>query len=96
MAHEGTHEQIEKLSPATLDLHRALVSLIEELEAVDWYGQRIDACSDAELRAILTHHRDEEKEHAAMLLEWLRRRDPAFDVQLRGVLFREGAITGEH
>lgn len=96
MAHEGTHEQIEKLSPATLDLHRALVSLIEELEAVDWYGQRIDACSDAELRAILMHHRDEEKEHAAMLLEWLRRRDPAFDVQLRGVLFREGAITGEH
>lgn len=96
MAHEGTHEPIEKLSPATLDLHRALVSLVEELEAVDWYGQRIDACSDAELRAILTHHRDEEKEHAAMLLEWLRRRDPAFDVQLRGALFREGAITGEH
>ena len=96
MANEGYHEPIEKLSDATLDMHRAIVSLMEELEAVDWYNQRADACSDPELKRILTHNRDEEKEHAAMMLEWIRRHDPAFDHQLKESLFKEGPITGEH
>jgi ferritin-like protein len=96
MANEGYHEPIEKLSDATLDMHRAITSLMEELEAVDWYNQRVDACTDAELKAILAHNRDEEKEHAAMVLEWIRRRDPAFDAQLKEVLFKPGPIVGEH
>lgn len=77
-------------------MHRALASLIEELEAVDWYAQRIEATGDDELRAVLTHSLDEEREHAAMTLEWIRRRDPAFDRALREHLFVEGAITGGH
>src|SRR5690554_3134895 len=92
MASETLHEDAGKLSPATIDNHRAIVSLMEELEAVDWYAQRIDACEDAELKAILTHNRDEEKEHAAMILEWLRRRDPVLDSHLRQYLFTEGSI----
>ncbi len=96
MANEGYHEPIEKLSDATLDMHRAITSLMEELEAVDWYNQRADACSDPDLKAILAHNRDEEKEHAAMVLEWIRRRDPAFDQQLKDTLFKNGPITGEH
>ncbi|MFP5345340.1 MAG: ferritin [Gammaproteobacteria bacterium] len=87
MSNEGYHEPYEKLSDATRDMHRAIISLMEELEAVDWYNQRVDACKDAELRAILAHNRDEEKEHAAMVLEWIRRRDPAFDKELRDYLF---------
>ena len=83
----GFHEAEEKLSKDTLERHRATASLQEELEAIDWYDQRIDATGDAELRAILTHNRDEEKEHAAMMLEWLRRRDPTFDAKLREQLF---------
>ncbi len=89
MTSEGFHEPIEKLSPETLDRHRAIVSIMEELEAVDWYDQRVDATDDPELAAILAHNRDEEKEHAAMTLEWLRRRDPALDKQLRTYLFTE-------
>lgn len=77
-ASRGFHEGEKVLSARTKDVHRAIVSLQEELEAVDWYQQRADATEDAELRAILEHDRDEEKEHAMMLLEWLRRRDPAF------------------
>lgn len=96
MANEGYHEPIEKLSDATLDMHRAITSLMEELEAVDWYNQRVDACSDPELKAILAHNRDEEKEHAAMVLEWIRRQDPVFDKQLKEALFKTGSITGEH
>ena len=96
MSNEGYHEPIEKLSDATLDMHRAIVSLMEELEAVDWYNQRADACTDPELKRILTHNRDEEKEHAAMMLEWIRRHDPAFDHQLKDSLFKEGSIAGEH
>ena len=96
MSNEGYHEPIEKLSDATLDMHRAIVSLMEELEAVDWYNQRADACTDPELKRILTHNRDEEKEHAAMMLEWIRRHDPAFDHQLKDSLFKEGPIAGEH
>jgi len=94
MASEGLHESVEKLSPQTQDLHRAIVSLMEELEAVDWYGQRVDATGDPELRAILAHNRGEEQEHAAMVLEWIRRHDAGFDRHLRAYLFTEGSITG--
>src|SRR4030081_2837199 len=94
MASEGLHEPAEDLTPLTRDLHRAIVSLMEELEAVDWYQQRMDAADDAELRDILRHNGDEEKEHAAMVLEWIRRRDPAFDTKLREYLFTEGSIVG--
>ena len=96
MANEGYHEPLEKLTDATMDMHRAIVSLMEELEAVDWYNQRVDACTDPELKTILAHNRDEEKEHAAMVLEWIRRRDPAFDHELKDVLFKEGPIAGQH
>jgi uncharacterized protein len=87
------HESEERLRPETMDYHRAIVSLMEELEAVDWYNQRIDASGDPDLAAILAHNRDEEKEHAAMALEWLRRRDPQLDRFLRQYLFTEGSIT---
>jgi len=95
MAHEGYHEPINELSDATRDMHRAIISLMEELEAVDWYNQRVDACKDTELKAILAHNRDEEKEHAAMVLEWIRRKDPAFDHELRDYLFTEKSIAHE-
>ncbi len=75
-----------------MDIHRAISSLIEELEAVDYYNQRAQATSDPELRAIMEHHRDEEKEHAAMLIEWLRRKDPAFAKELKEYLFTEGSL----
>ena len=96
MSNEGYHEQVEKLSDATMDMHRAITSLMEELEAVDWYNQRVDAATDPELKRILAHNRDEEKEHAAMVLEWIRRRDPAFDHELKDNLFNEGPIAGQH
>jgi uncharacterized protein len=89
----GFHESADELQPDTKDRHRAIVSLMEELEAVDWYDQRIDASGDEDLREILRHNRDEEKEHAAMLLEWLRRRDGEWDKFLRQYLFTEGPIT---
>jgi len=95
MANEGYHESENVLSAETKDMHRAIVSLMEELEAVDWYNQRVDAASDDALRAILTHNRDEEKEHAVMVLEWIRRRDPVLDKELRETLFTEGPI-GHH
>ena len=94
MASTQFHESVELLRPETQEMHRAIASLIEELEAVDWYDQRIDATADSELARILAHNRDEEKEHAAMVLEWIRRRDPAFDEQLRKILFRSGPIVG--
>lgn len=90
------HEPLDRLAPSTLDMSRALHSLMEELEAVDWYQQRVDATDDAELRAILAHNRDEEKEHAAMVLEWIRRRDPKMDEKLREILFKDGPIAGDH
>ena len=96
MANEGYHEPVTELSDATRDMHRAITSLMEELEAVDWYNQRVDACKDDELRAILAHNRDEEKEHAAMVLEWIRRRDPDFDKELKDCLFTEGEIGHHH
>lgn len=89
MSNEGYHEPINELSTQTRDMHRAIVSLMEELEAVDWYNQRADACKDPELKSILQHNRDEEKEHAAMVLEWIRRRDPRFDKELRDWLFTD-------
>jgi ferritin-like protein len=87
------HESPEVLSAEVVDRHRAIVSLMEELEAVDWYDQRASACSDPELRQILEHNRDEEKEHACMVLEWLRRHDAAFDAHLRKFLFSTGSIV---
>jgi ferritin-like protein len=96
MAHENFHEPIEKLRPETLDMHRALLSLMEELEAVDWYNQRVDACLDEELKRILIHNRDEEKEHAVMIIEWIRRQDPSFDKQLQKRLNKEGPIAKIH
>ncbi len=92
MANEGYHEAIDELSDETRDMHRAISSLMEELEAVDWYNQRVDACKDKELTTILAHNRDEEKEHAAMLLEWIRRKDPAMDKELEDYLFTEKEI----
>jgi uncharacterized protein len=92
MASEGFHESSDLLRPETRDMHRALTSLMEELEAIDWYGQRVDATGDATLREIIAHNRNEEQEHAAMLLEWIRRRDPDFDRHLRVYLFTEGSI----
>jgi ferritin-like protein len=92
MSHEGYHEPVNELTQETRDMHRAIESLMEELEAVDWYQQRIDVCKDKELRAILIHNRDEEKEHAAMVLEWIRRRDAKFDKELREYLFTDGPI----
>src|SRR5262245_54313570 len=89
----GLHEAKEDIAPATLDRHRGLVSLMEELEAMDWYQQRIDAAGDTDLRAVLAHNRDEETEHAAMSLEWLRRQDPVLDEHLREYLFTEGSIV---
>lgn len=93
MANEGYHEPAEALSAETRDMHRAIISLMEELEAVDWYNQRMDACKDPELRAILKHNRDEEKEHAAMVMEWIRRHDPKFDKELRDYLFTDKKIA---
>jgi uncharacterized protein len=92
-ASAGLHESEERLGAEVVDIHRAVVSIQEELEAVDWYNQRAHATDDTELAAILEHHRDEEKEHAVMLLEWLRRHDPALDRHLRTYLFADGAIT---
>ena len=92
MANEGFHEETADLSDATRDMHRAIQSLMEELEAVDWYNQRADACKDEDLQAILVHNRDEEKEHAAMLLEWIRRKDPAFSKELKDYLFTDKPI----
>jgi ferritin-like protein len=92
MASEGLHEAAELLDEATIDRHRAFTSLIEELAAIDWYDQRVQATRDAELASILAHNRDDEKEHASMLLEWIRRQDPALDEQLRRYLFTSGPI----
>lgn len=93
MAHEGLHEPREIVDEATIDRHRATVSLQEELEATDWYDQRISATNDQSLAEVLAHNRDEEKEHAAMTLEWLRRHDPKLDAALRIYLFTSEPIT---
>jgi ferritin-like protein len=93
MSSVGYHEPVEELSDETRDMHRAIVSLMEELEAIDWYQQRADACKDPELRAILAHNRDEEKEHAAMVLEWIRRRDAVLSRELKQYLFSAAPIA---
>ena len=92
MSHEGLHEPAELLGDATKNLHRALISLIEELEAIDWYQQRADACTDPALKAVLLHNRNEEVEHGMMTLEWLRRNDATFDKFGRRYLFKDDDI----
>lgn len=92
MASEGLHEPLEALDRDVVERHRAIVSIMEELEAVDWYSQRVSASDAPELAAILAHNRDEEKEHAAMVIEWLRRHDPVFDRHLRTYLFTEASV----
>lgn len=87
------HEPVNELSAPARDMHRALTSLVEELEAVDWYNQRADVTGDAALKAILLHNRDEEIEHATMALEWIRRQMPKFDADLRTYLFTTGDVT---
>lgn len=95
MASVGYHEPLELLSAETKDMHRAIVSLMEELEAIDWYTQRADASTNDELRATLIHNRNEEIEHACMVLEWIRRNQPEFDAELRTYLFSSGPITAK-
>ena len=96
MSSEGLHAPREKLTEKTITLHQAIASLIEELEAVDWYRQRADDCSDPALKEILLHNMREEMEHAAMLLEWIRRHDDDFAHELKDNLFKDGEITGQH
>jgi ferritin-like protein len=92
MAGETLHEERSELGPDILDRHRAISTIMEELEAINWYNQRIKASTDTELQAILAHNRNEEKEHASMLLEWLRRHDSELDTHLRNFLFTTGPI----
>jgi ferritin-like protein len=87
------HEQWDALPEPVRDIHRGLSSLKEEIEAVDWYHQRYELAGDAELKRVIAHNRDEEIEHAAMTLEWLRRNMPGWDAALRTYLFTESAIT---
>lgn len=91
---EAYHEPSQELPSEVRDIHRALSSLIEELQAIDWYNQRAALATDAELKEIVEHNRDEEIEHAVMALEWLRRRIPKFDEELKTYLFTSGLITG--
>ena len=93
MGSETLHEPLDKLKPETVNIHRAIVSLMEELEAIDWYRQRADACTDTQLRAVLEHNMNEEIEHASMALEWIRRNVPKFDEALRTYLFTTANIT---
>ena len=89
----GYHEPLDLVPQMTREIHRAVVSVVEELQAIDWYAQRADATKDPELRALLIHNGNEEREHAAMLLEWIRRHDPVFEAHLRRYLFRDGPIV---
>lgn len=94
MSSEGLHVPREKLSKKTLHMHYAIASLMEEFEAVDWYRQRADDCEDEELKKILLHNAKEELEHAAMVLEWIRRNDEETNSQLKEYLFKDGSIAG--
>lgn len=96
MSSEQLHAPRERLSKKTLAMHQAIVSLMEELEAADWYRQRADDCEDEQLREILLHNMREEIEHAAMVLEWLRRNDEDFEKQLKTFLFQKGGVTEHH
>ena len=87
MSSETLHAPRERLTKATISLHQAITSLMEELEAADWYRQRADDCEDAELREILLHNMREEMEHAAMLLEWIRRNNADFAGHMKTYLF---------
>jgi hypothetical protein len=87
------HEDLNELSEKAKDISRALNSLKEEVEAVDWYNQRADVTKDESIKAILEHNRDEEIEHAAMIVEWLRRNMEAWDEELKTYLFTEDSIT---
>ncbi|HTA89129.1 MAG TPA: ferritin-like domain-containing protein [Polyangiaceae bacterium] len=93
MSSESYHEPIELLSEDTKNTHRAIVSLKEELEAIDWYQQRAEACTDGELRSVLIHNKNEEVEHAMMTLEWLRRTNPVFGANIDTYLKSSGPIT---
>jgi ferritin-like protein len=93
MSSESLHEPPEVLSAETQDMHRAIVSLKEELDAVDWYQQRAEGCTDDELRAILIHNKDEEIEHAMMVLEWIRRKNPVFAAHVKTYLNTTGPVT---
>lgn len=93
MASESYHEPYEQLSPPTRERHRAIWTLIEELEAIDWYQQRADVCDDEELRAVLIHNKNEEIEHAMMTLEWIRRNVAEFDANIRTYVLSQGPIT---
>lgn len=90
------HEPVEELDEKTRNISRAITSLKEELEAVDWYNQRAAVTKDATLKAILIHNRNEEIEHACMALEWLRRNMDGWEEELRSTLFQEGPIVGQH
>ncbi len=92
MASDNLHAPRERLSKETIHLHQAIVSLMEELEAVDWYRQRADDCDDPDLKEILLHNMREEMEHAAMVLEWIRRNNSDFEKELRDYLFKDGDI----
>jgi ferritin-like protein len=94
MASDPYHESLDLLTEETRNMHRAIVSLMEELEAIDWYQQRADACSDPPLKEVLLHNKNEEIEHATMLMEWIRRHDGHFDAMMRTYLFSEQPITG--
>ena len=96
MASESLHEDRGILGPEILNRHRAIATLMEELEAIDWYRQRADDCEDADLKAILLHNMREEMEHASMVLEWIRRNDKDFAKELEENLFKDGAIAGRH
>lgn len=93
MSSEGLHAPRERLAKETIALHQAITSLVEELEAVDWYRQRADDCDDAALKEILLHNMREEMEHAAMVLEWIRRQDPTFDKELKDYLFTDKPLS---
>lgn len=94
MASNTYHESLDLLTEDTRDMHRAIVSLMEELEAIDWYQQRADACSDPQLKDVLLHNKNEEIEHASMVMEWIRRHNAKFDEMMRKYLFTEQPITG--
>jgi hypothetical protein len=96
MSSEGLHAPRERLTKETIELHHAIVSLMEEIEAVDWYRQRADDCEDEQLKEILLHNMREEMEHAAMVLEWIRRNNEDFAHQLKSNLFKDGPIAGDH
>jgi len=93
MAHDSLHAPRERLTAETVASHQAIVSLMEELEAIDWYRQRADDCDDEELRSVLIHNRRDEMEHAAMLLEWIRRSDEHFASQLEKFFRADGPIA---